>query len=428
MAAADDVNRDDGRAFGAGLVERLDAAIDDRHPVAVTGAELDRRRAAAAAAMTADGFDLLVGFAPASIAYLTGMTVTPAERPVAVLLDGDGRRTVFVPRLVRERTETLASAERVVSYPEFPSRQHPMRHLAALIAETAPGAARIVAEADGYPWINGYAGPPLADVLSGPSIHVDPAFVARFRLVKSFEELVLLRHACRWAERAHRELQSAVAPGRRESAVAGAATGAAMAAFRGALGDRPELRRDSRVFAGFGGQVGAGSADHVPRSYDPELVTGDVLITAVGAAVGGYHCELERVLFIGRPRRDLADTFAVLHEMQTAALDAIRPGRTCGEIEEVVDRLFARHGVTDLWRHHVGHGLGLEPREAPFFDVGDGTVLQPGMVLSVEPGLYLAGVAGFRQSDCIVVTEASAERLTRYPSDLSDLVCQGGPA
>lgn len=406
-----------------GIVADLDRQIAETCPVLPSSVELDRRCHAVATVLVGRRADALVSFLPPTIAYLTGLHIAPNERPVALVIDGDGRRTLFMPRLITARSEALAAAERIVAYPEYPSREHPMRRLAALIVDIASPRTHLIAESRGYLPIQGYRGPELTEVLPEAEITIDSGCVARLRLVKSREELVLLRHACQWTERAHRALQDAVAEGRRESEVTGAGTGVAMRAFRETLGGNTGLRRWNRVSAGFGGQIGRGSVDHLPECYDPILRSGDILITAVTAIIGGYHAELERVLVIGKPDVATRRHFDLMRAMQLAAMNAIRPGHPCSEIEEVVNCLFERHDVTTLWRHHVGHGLGLEAHEAPFFDIGDDTLLEPGMVLSVEPGLYVSGKAGFRQSDCIVVTDVGAELLTLYPSDLSDLMC-----
>jgi Xaa-Pro aminopeptidase len=82
---------------------------------------------------------------------------------------------------------------------------------------------------------------------------------------------------------------------------------------------------------------------------------------------------------------------------------------------------FERHDLMSYWRHHVGHALGTGIHEAPFFDIGDPTEIRPGMVFSVEPGVYVPGLAGFRHSDTILITEDGSEILTSYPRDLVSL-------
>jgi len=73
------------------------------------------------------------------------------------------------------------------------------------------------------------------------------------------------------------------------------------------------------------------------------------------------------------------------------------------------------------WRHHTGHSLGYGMHEAPFLDVGDQTAIEPGMVFSIEPGIYIPGLGGFRHSDTVLVTHDGIEILTSYPRDLDAL-------
>ena len=84
-------------------------------------------------------------------------------------------------------------------------------------------------------------------------------------------------------------------------------------------------------------------------------------------------------------------------------------------------RYFEEHGILDTWSQHTGHAIGLRNHEAPFLDVGDETVVEPGMVFTIEPGVYVAGLGGFRHSDTVVVRADGIEILTDYPSDIESL-------
>jgi len=82
---------------------------------------------------------------------------------------------------------------------------------------------------------------------------------------------------------------------------------------------------------------------------------------------------------------------------------------------------FEEQGILDTWSQHTGHAIGLRNHEAPFLDVGDETVIEPGMVFTIEPGVYVAGLGGFRHSDTVAVTPDGIELLTDYPSDIESL-------
>ena len=151
---------------------------------------------------------------------------------------------------------------------------------------------------------------------------------------------------------------------------------------------------------------------------------GDVILTGSGPQVGGYQCELERMLIVGKPTEKHKKYFDLEVKAQDTAFEAIRPGAKCCDIELAVNKFLEKNDLYSLTRTHIGHALGMEGHEAPFFDVGDETVLKPGMVMSVEPCLFIPGYAGFRHSDTIVVTEDGMEMITNYPRDIENLTVE----
>jgi Xaa-Pro dipeptidase len=97
------------------------------------------------------------------------------------------------------------------------------------------------------------------------------------------------------------------------------------------------------------------------------------------------------------------------------------PGAKCSEVDQAVRDYYEKHELMPYWKHHVGHAIGLRYHEAPFLDLGDETEIRPGMVFTVEPGLYHPGLGGFRHSDTVLITEEGNEILTYYPRDLASL-------
>lgn len=126
-------------------------------------------------------------------------------------------------------------------------------------------------------------------------------------------------------------------------------------------------------------------------------------------------------MVIGAPSAEQKKYFGHMKEVQEVAFEALRPGAKCSDVDRAVRAYFEKNGLTPYWRHHSGHSIGLRYHEGPFLDSGDDTVLEPGMVFTVEPGLYVEALGGFRHSDTVVVNDSGIEVLTYYPRDLPSL-------
>ncbi len=364
----------------------------------------------------------LVLFNPIQIFYLTGFSFIATERPIAFVVAQE-RTALFLPRLEEEHVVEHAIVDQVVAYPEYPSDVHPMRRLADLLTELGLARGRLGADGEGYPGVMGYRGSRLGEVLPGCTIQVVRDLIEDMIKIKSAEEVALIRESARWGNLAHAYLQEYTRPGAVESEVGLRASHDATAAMIRALG--PEYRPLSWTFpgahAGFRGQVGKQSAIPHAMTTNARIQIGDVLVTGAAASVGGYISELERTMVVGSPAVEQQRFFSLMLGAQETAFQTIRPGRPCAEVDRAVRAYFERHDLMPYWRHHVGHALGIGIHEAPFFDIGDNTEIRPGMVFSVEPGIYVPDFAGFRRSDTVLVTDGGIELLTHYPRDLASL-------
>jgi Xaa-Pro aminopeptidase len=280
----------------------------------------------------------------------------------------------------------------------------------------------IGADEDGYPGVLGYKGPALSAV-TGASVtplgDVIEAMMAR----KSEHEIALIRESGRWCAHAHRLLQEYSRPGATEAEASLRAGHEATLAMLDELGDAygGGLSSSSGVSAGYRGQIGLRSSWAHAVAHNIRFQEGDVLVTETSAPIWGYNAELERALVIGEPTDEMRRLFDHTVAAQDVAFAAIRPGATCSDVDGAVMRYFEDHDLLRYWRQHAGHGIGLRNHEAPFLDVGDPTTLEPGMVFTVEPGLYDPAIGGFRHSDTVLVTDDGVELLTEYPRDLESL-------
>jgi len=387
----------------------------------ISATEFGERRERLLEHVRGHGLSGYVLFGADYIQYFTGFWFLSNERPVIYAESIGGEAAVFVPEFEVERTRAEASFARVESYPEYPGDEHPMSILARLLADLGI-AGEIGADGDGYPGILGYTGPALSAVAGAtvtPLGDVIESMMAR----KSEHEVALIRESGRWCAHTHRLLQEYSRPGATEAEASLRAGHEATLAMLEELGDAygGGLSSSSGVSAGYRGQIGLRSSWAHAVAHNIRFEEGDVLVTETSAPIWGYNAELERALVIGTPTEEMRRLFDHTVAAQDVAFAAIRPGATCAEVDGAVMRYFEENGLLHYWRQHTGHGIGLRNHEAPFLDVGDHTILEPGMVFTVEPGVYDSAIGGFRHSDTVVVTEDGMEILTDYPRDLESL-------
>jgi len=360
-------------------------------------------------------------FGAAYIQYFTGFWFLSNERPIAYAESTAGESAVFVPEFEVERTRAETTFERIESYPEYPGREHPMRILARVLADLGLGG-KLAADEDGYPGILGYHGPPLSEVTGAEVVSLAET-IEQMMARKSPRELELIRESGRWCAHAHRLLQEYSRPGATEAEASLRAGHEATLAMLEVLGDSfgGQLGSADGVKAGYRGQIGRRSSWAHAMAHNIEFAAGDVLVSETGAPLWGYNAELERALVIGEPTDEMRRLFDHTVAAQQIALNTLRPGATCADVDGAVLRYFEQHDLMPYWRQHTGHAIGLRNHEAPFLDVGDDTVVEPGMVFTIEPGLYDSEVGGFRHSDTVAVTEDGIDILTEYPRDLDSL-------
>jgi Xaa-Pro aminopeptidase len=355
------------------------------------------------------------------IRYFTSFSFLSTERPVAVACNAAGEMVVFVPEFEVERVRAETAFERVESYPEYPGIEHPMRILRRVLAGMGIRGA-IGADEDGYPGILGYQGPALSEVTESSVATLAP-FIESLLARKSEGEVALIRESARWCEHAHRLLQRYTRPGSTEAEASLRAGHEATLAMLKALGESYGGQQASSdgASAGYRGQIGRRSSWAHAVAHNIEFQAGDVLVTETSAPIWGYHAELERAMVIGAPTDEMRRLFDHTVAAQRVAFDALRPGVTCADVDNAVLRYFEANDLLAYWGQHTGHAIGLRNHEAPFLDVGDHTPIEPGMVFTVEPGLYAGELGGFRHSDTVLVTPDGIDILTAYPSDIESL-------
>jgi Xaa-Pro aminopeptidase len=358
------------------------------------------------------------------IQYFTSFGFLATERPVAFVANASGDMAVFVPEFEAERVRFETAFERVECYPEYPGTEHPMHLLEKVLADMGITGA-LGADQDGYPGILGYQGPTLSEV-TGSRVDSLAAFIEGMMVHKSEAEVALIRESAKWCNLAHTLLQRYTRPGATETEVslqAGHEATLAMLDTLGSLYGGQQASSDG-ASAGYRGQIGRKSSWAHALAHNIVFKEGDVLVTETSAPVWGYNAELERAMIIGTPTDEMRRHFDHMVAAQQVALTTLRPGVTCADVDGAVLRYFEDNNLLPHWKQHTGHAIGLRNHEAPFLDVGDQTRIEPGMVFTIEPGVYSSQVGGFRHSDTVVVTPDGIDILTYYPKDLESLVIQ----
>jgi Xaa-Pro aminopeptidase len=242
-------------------------------------------------------------------------------------------------------------------------------------------------------------------------LHRAPGLVARLRRVKDAAEVATLRRACAVADAALADLVAAggLRPGRSERDVA--------------FDLETRMRAHGAAGPAFDTIVAAGPHSAVPhhRPTDASMRRGDLVKLDFGALVEGYRSDITRTVVLGRAAGWQRDLHALVATAQEAGRAALRPGTPVVDVDAAARDVVAHAGYADEFVHGLGHGVGLEIHEAPLLGpTGTGEVAA-GMVVTVEPGVYLPGRGGVRIEDTVAVGNAAAEPLTRSPRQLLEI-------
>jgi len=234
-----------------------------------------------------------------------------------------------------------------------------------------------------------------------------PPIVDRLRMVKDSEEIAKIRAACHLGVELFGRVQKSLRPGVAESEVAGELEFAA----RKAGADQMAF---STIIAS-----GARSALPHGRASSAPIPREGFVVCDFGVILAGYCSDMTRTVHAGRATSEERQAYEAVQQAQQAALDAVRPGVAVSKVDSAARKLLQRRKLGHYFTHSTGHGLGLEIHEAPRVAAGETEVLAPGMVITIEPGVYLPRRFGVRIEDTVVVTEAGCEILTPCSKELA---------
>ena len=233
-----------------------------------------------------------------------------------------------------------------------------------------------------------------------------PPLVEQARMVKDDDELTLLRNAVNLGASLFETALQTIRPGVPETEVAAEMEYAA--------------RRAGAEGMSFETIIAAGARSALPhgRASDAAIPARGFVVCDFGVILAGYCSDMTRTVFVGDPTREEREQYEAVRQAQLAGVSALRPGIMTGQVDTASRKVLKENGLGKYFTHSTGHGVGLEIHELPRIASGQKEVLQPGMVVTIEPGVYISGHGGIRIEDMAVVTERGCEVLTPTPKEL----------
>jgi Xaa-Pro aminopeptidase len=356
--------------------------------------EFAHRQARLQAELPSAGIDLVAVAPGTSLRYLLGFSPLADERPCVLLISRDALRFV-VPALNAEQVAVRTGLDMLV----WTDAEGPMDAL----RQAAAGLPRGVVAVDNTMRADTLV--PLIEVLHPAGLHLATEIIGRLRTRKTPAEIELLQRAAAQADRAMAVGVAACRPGATEAEVAWAIE----SAFRQDGAEKVEF-----VIVASGPNSGFPHHDTGSRRLEP----GDAVILDIGATLDGYKSDITRVVHLGPPSDEFRQVYAAVLEANRRATAAVRPGVCACEVDRAARGYLESVGLAGYFTHRTGHGLGMDVHEPPYITATSETVLEPGMVFSIEPGVYLPGRFGVRIEDIVMVADDGVRGLTGYDHQL----------
>ncbi|MEH7334322.1 Xaa-Pro peptidase family protein [Neobacillus drentensis] len=350
---------------------------------------------------------------PNNQCYMTGFEIITYSRPIFTIVTKNDC-ILIVPGLEEEHAKLNAEFDQLIVYYEHPEKAMQGNDPIALIIkclQALNGERRLGIESRSLPL-------ELANIFQRENWKLTDVTseMIKNRAIKDEKELEKMRQVCSLAvgsvQAAFRALKVGVTERDIEEA-------AASAFYQ----EASNLYPDSSLF------TGGMSPSGVERTILPHVFSnlikidlGDGLIITRITSLDGYKGECERTCFVGEPTAKQRELFRVMVNAQRAALEIIKAGVKTSDVDAAARSVIQEAGYGEYAVHRTGHSIGIAVHEAPFFRFDDNFILQEGMTFTVEPGIYVPGIGGFRHSDTILVTKNGYEMLTECPRTIEELI------
>lgn len=331
-----------------------------------------------------------------------------------IITVGEHKVSAIVPGLEEDHAKAHATVDDVLVYYEHPekvSKGGSYQYFLDAMLDTLPKGSRIGVEFQIIPM-----GMALYLQNKGFVLQDIGPFIQHQRYIKDAEEISMMEKAGDLVSKAMAASLAQVRPG---------VTEMDMDQFGNSLimEETPKLYPGATldIFVMSPGGLARTNMPHVfsnTRKYEEN----EIILHSRQVGLDGYRAEIERTFFLGKPSDKQKDVYKVMTEAQQTMLDGIRPGMTAAEADALGRKVIQKAGLGEYSNHRCGHGIGLGLHEEPYLRYDNPLVLEEGMAFSIEPGIYIPELGGFRHSDTVILTKGGNRKITSCKRELEDLI------
>lgn len=331
--------------------------------------------------------------------YATGFRTSPGERLLLTIIPAKGEPFFIAPKLYEGQVKAESFIEDVICWKD---EENPYEILRGEMEKRGLCAGKFAV--DDTMWSQQLLS--IMNVL--PQIWFVPLekIMSGLRLKKTEEEIEKIRKASKIVDDVVLDLKEYIKPGMTEIEIA---------AFM-----EYQMRKRGSEGPSFETIVGSGPNSALPH-YNPgerKIGKGEFVVLDFGATFGGYCSDNTRTMCIGEPTEKMLEVYEIVRKAQEIGVKTVKPGLRAYEVDRAVRKHIEDSGYGEYYTHRTGHGLGLQVHEEPYISGIGETILEEGMVFSIEPGIYIEGEFGVRIEDIVVVTKDGCERFNNSPREV----------
>lgn len=366
------------------------------------GKNLESRRSRIIELMKAQGVKAVVLSPSMNMLYITGFNTFPGERLLVSILDLDGEMIFVAPKMYEQEIKEKGVFDRILTWDDS---QDPEKILDGICREKGYTGSTVAIE--DTMWFNAFD--KINSSFKGARFIKASGLVGELRKHKAPDEAEKMRESSRLAEKALGVVIPQIRAGMKEIQV------------RELL--EAEMKNQGLDSPSFETIIGSGTNSALPHYTAGEKVLneGDSIVIDFGGMYKGYCSDMTRTVVLGKATAEYMEVYEAVKGGQMAAVNAVKPGMKASDIDAAARDYITEKGYGDYFIHRTGHGIGMEVHEEPYISNISEAILQPGMVFSIEPGIYLPGKFGVRIEDLVMVTENGVEVLNKFTKELLEI-------